>query len=166
MTTYHVYLPPDARPHRDVDGAMPESWEKARFLAGGVSVLALVLPLVFLLWHRLWFWLAIYLGFNLAVVLAGEAELRALTLAVGFLPGVLLFLEGRHLIREKHEAGGWQWVDTVEAASPEAAEARFFLGGVAQETPIDVAKPPPLPDKVRHRPHHPADEPAFGFFAR
>ncbi|MFZ1814851.1 MAG: DUF2628 domain-containing protein [Rhizobiaceae bacterium] len=99
-----------------------------RFVRDGASLLALVFPLVWLVWNRLWFALACYLIVVAALgswsILANDPSATILSA----LPGLYFWLEGNNLIAEKLERQGWEQVAIVDASSLVEAEIRYFEG--------------------------------------
>lgn len=150
MANYSVYLPPD--------GAS----EKARFIGDGKSLFALLLPPVFLLYHRLWFALGIYV---LVIAALGLTELvagPAASLFLSLLPGLYLFIDGRQLVRGKWEHAGWRETALVHGGNAAEAEQRFFAidRSVSPGMPVPRSDPSPLAKPVA-RPN----EPGIGLFA-
>ena len=118
MTTYTVHLPPQ--------GGASGELERARFVPERSSLLALVVPIVWLLWHRLWYALAVYLLIGgIASVLASWTQSPPIGL-LATLPGLYLFLEGRQLLRGRLERQGWRFAGVVEADNAEEADLRYF----------------------------------------
>jgi hypothetical protein len=121
MTIYTVHLPPG-----ESNGGTAAEMERARFIPERPSLFALVIPALWLLWHRLWYALAVYL------LIGGIASLLARwtdSLAIGLLaclPALYLFLEGRQLLRGRLERQGWRFVGVVEAYSANEADLRYF----------------------------------------
>ena len=156
MTIYTVHLP--------ADGAS----EKARMTSEAPALLALVFPAFWLLWHRLWFALVVYLLLAAIFSLAAEWTGSVALGVVAFLPGIFLFFEGRQLLRARLERKGWRFAGVVDAGSVETADLRYF--GLGSETVPDTNRPAvgktpatPLP------PRRPLDEdngPSIGIFGQ
>jgi len=136
MAVYTAYLPPDGNAGN------------ARFVADRPSLLALVLPLVFLLWHRLWWPLVLYVLVTILLMAIGATVSEGLSAALGLLPGLFLFVHGRDLVRENLLARGWRETAAISAASAAEAELRFFHHHAAPAAPM----PPPLPQQAFQRP--------------
>ncbi len=98
----------------------------AEFLVDGNSVLAVLIPPVWLIWHRLWWALGVYLtlGFAISLMLLTPYANAALFLAA--IPGLYLMLEGNELIRQKYEHAGWRFAGVVQAGNIEEAQIRFI----------------------------------------
>lgn len=114
MPFYTVHLPPD------------EDRERARFIREGVDLLALLVPLLWLLWHRLWLPLLVYIALVLTIGLAGRVISEPAVILLSSLPGIYLFIEGRELVRARLARAGWQLKDVVEADNLAEAELRYF----------------------------------------
>ena len=118
MATYLVYTPPAGSP--------VVSTAEARFLTDGKSVFALILPLLWLVWHRLWIWLCLYLVLVVAITLLADLTGNMFIAALSALPAIFFFLEGEKLRGRKLERDGWNLAGIVEAGGSEEAEQRFF----------------------------------------
>jgi hypothetical protein len=114
MAIYTVHLPDSG------------NVEHARFIREGASVFALILPLVWLIWQRLWLALTGYVAVLVAVsataIYAGETIAGLLSLV----PALFLFVEGNQFIRRRLERAGWQFAGVVDATSAVDAEIRYF----------------------------------------
>lgn len=148
MASYSVYLPPDGRS------------ENARLLSDGKSLFALMLPPVFLLYHRLWFALGLYVLAVAALGLAGLVAGSAASFVLSVLPGLYLFIDGRQLVRGKLERAGWREVAVVAGENAAEAEQRYF-SGIRGESGT-VAAPRNDPSPIGRKP---AGEPGIGLFA-
>ena len=67
----------------------------ARFARDKVSVIALILPGIWLLYHRLWIEFGLYLVFSALLFAISITPYSPAVMALTFLPGVYLFLEGQ-----------------------------------------------------------------------
>jgi len=126
MATYGVYLPPLGMTGNSVDGF--------RLLRDGKSVFALVVPLIWLIWHRLWLPLMVYLLASAAILALFMASTHVSVAVLSLLPGFYLFLEGPELLRAKLERAGWRYATVVEAQNEEEAELRFLKSTGAATT--------------------------------
>ena len=91
------------------------------------SLFALILPVIWVLWNRLW-------GTFCAIVLILVAV--ALISPLGVSPvmygiALILALEGGEIRRIEHTFFGWKQVGLVEAGSEEGAEELFLNGQVS-----------------------------------
>lgn len=114
MAIYSAYLPPDG------------TREDARFIADGPAIFALIVPAVYLIWHRLWQPLMAY------VLVAGALALPSMLVPSPWLgllpalPGFFLMLQGRDLVRADLEQKGWHEAASLQADNEADAELRFF----------------------------------------
>lgn len=131
MASYSVYLPPDG------------TRENARFLSDGKSLFALVLPPLFLLVHRLWFALGMYVLAVAALGLAGMVAGPVASFLLSILPGLYLFIDGRQLVRGRLERAGWREVTVVSGESVAEAEQRYFGTDRATITNLPVPRSDP-----------------------
>ncbi|GGE28935.1 hypothetical protein GCM10007276_02610 [Agaricicola taiwanensis] len=108
------------------------SAEKIVFVKDGFAWLALFIPLLWLLWHRLWLGLLIYvLAVCAAVGLVYFGKLPPNIQNLLFvLPNVWLLLEGNDLRRRKLARRGLVQTAAVMGRSREEAEQRFFAAWV------------------------------------
>jgi hypothetical protein len=122
MSVYTVHEPPLR------NGTAAPSPERFVFVRDGFYFWAFLLTPLWLLWHRLWLILLIYLvmifGLEQAMHYAGvDAAGRSLVmLLIGFLIG----LEASTLRRFTLARRGWRNVGLVSGTNMEAAERRFF----------------------------------------
>jgi len=123
MAIYSVYLPPEAT---GPDNLLDSDRARIAFLADGKSVLALVVPLIWLIWQRLWLPLAIYFLVVTVIITVTQFLSPQLGLVLSVLPGFFLFLEGRELIRRRYERQGWHFDGVIEAPDEISAETRYF----------------------------------------
>jgi hypothetical protein len=131
MAVFTAYLPPDGNAG------------DARFVADRPSLLALILPPVFLVWHRLWWPLALYVLATVFLMVIGATVSEGLSAALGLLPGLYLCIQGRDIVRNDLLARGWRESAAIAAGSATEAELRFYHGDVAPGPASPV--PPPLP---------------------
>jgi hypothetical protein len=152
MRAYTVHAPPGEAP----------APERFAFVKDGFSWPALLVPILFILWHRLWLTLMGAVIFVLVIAwidrLFGEDNAAMVAII-----GVLLFaLEANNLRRLSFEARGWRELGSAFGQDRDEAEIRFFVGwpknggaprAKGQSTP---AAPPPTRD--------PDDERILGLF--
>jgi hypothetical protein len=138
MAVFTAYLPPDGNAG------------DTRFIADRPSLLALVFPPVFLVWHRLWWPLVLYVLVTILLMAIGATVSEGLSAALGLLPGFFLFVHGRDLVRDSLLARGWHETTSIAAASAAEAELRFFHRDAAAA--LATKPPPPLPQQAFQRP--------------
>ncbi len=139
MSSYTVHQPPPgvaaAEPHRFV------------FVRDGFSWSAFLLTPLWMLWHRLWLMLAIYLVLSAAL----DVGLRALggstfmLVLVGLLISLLVGLEAATLRRLKLARRHWRNIGVVTGDDLEDAERRFFDAWIRQGPARRPASPPSAP---------------------
>jgi Protein of unknown function (DUF2628) len=122
MAVYTVYEPPLRR------GTVAPDPERFVFVRDGFYFWAFLLTPLWLIWHRLWLVLLIYLVATVGIVQAihfagvgAPARLLVMTL-ISFLIG----LEASTLRRFTLARRGWRNVGLVSGTNMEAAERRFF----------------------------------------
>lgn len=139
MKAFTVHVPP-----REERAA-----ERAVFIKDGMSWPALFVPVLWLLWHRLWLLLLLYL--LLALGVAGIERLTggATAVLLGFLGSVLFALEANNLRRWALERRGWRQVGATFGHNPDEAEIRYFhevhraAAAPEAERPAAPARTPP-----------------------
>jgi len=147
MTVYTVHEPP-LRARESV----PDP-DRFIFVRDGFSVWAFVFSALWMLWHRMWRVLLIYI-----VVVAGiEAGLRALGVSafvqgiVGVLIAVVVGIEAGTLRRFELTQRGYKHIGVVSGEDLEDAERRFFdawvraVAGKRPAPPAASASPPSAP---------------------
>ncbi len=142
MSSYTVHQPPL------VSGAAAVEPYRFVFVRDGFSWSAFLLTPLWMLWHRLWLALAVYLLMSAAI----EAGLRALgastfvLVLVGLLISLLAGLEAATLRRFKLARRHWRNIGVVTGDDLEAAERRFFDAWIRQAAARRPAAPaPPTP---------------------
>lgn len=116
MATYRVFEFPNALAQAVADG------DNVRLVRDGFSVLALLFPVLWLLWHRLWLELVVYIIFLTAFSLSQPV----LGIVMNALLGLYVAFEGTNFLASKLTYHGWNEVDLVLAGNVEEAEARAF----------------------------------------
>jgi hypothetical protein len=143
MTVFTVHQP---APRKNENVAPPERFA---FVRDGFYVWAFLLGPLWMLWHRLWLVLVVYV----VGITAIQAMLWALGVsgvvqfAVGVLIAVLVGCEAGTLRRWSLRRR-WSNVGLVVAPSQETAERRFFESWSADMTSLPAAAAPP-PSSMR-----------------
>lgn len=122
MTIYSVYLPP-------LGSSKPPA-ETFRLIPDKKSPWALIAPLFWLLYHRLWLALLAYLVVTAAIALLFSWQQHIAIAYLSALPGLYLLLEGQELVSAKFERMGWRFAGVVEGEDKEEAEIRYLASGV------------------------------------
>lgn len=117
MATYTVHIPELST------GNLVTDSDRVTFVKDGISWLALVFPLIWLFFYRLWLPLIGYIVVVTSLTLA-LPETVAGILAFAF--NVVLAFEGESLRRWSLRRRGYRLADVVTGASAEECERRFF----------------------------------------
>lgn len=129
----HVVMEPPASAGKNAS-------EAAVFIRDGFYILGFVVPLLWLLWHRLWLEAAVTLAATMALAVASEAA--GLTFAAPLLPlliSLYVGLEGGALRIAALRRAGWHQWGVIEADSIEDAETRYLFAGEPGEEPAPAA---------------------------
>ena len=136
--------------------------ERAVFVRDGFHAFAFLVPVVWMLWHRLWIEAALVLAATLAV--GAAAELAGVPVAGGvatFFLSVWAGLEGPALRVAALRRRGWTEAGAIEAESLDEAETRYMFDAADMEAaPVPAAFPAP-----RALPAMPHSGPALGLMA-
>ena len=124
MAVYTVHAPPDARP--SAAAAL-----RLRVIRDGFSFAALVLPLPWLLWNRLWLATLGYLAVALGLEAVGRFGDERVAGGLALLFALWFALEARGLQRWTLERRGWTLVGVVEGGDLETVERRFLHAWLA-----------------------------------
>lgn len=160
MALYTVHLPPG-------EGAATAKAERVRLVRDGFSLFALVAPVIWLLWHRLWLGLLGYILAAVAIEGLARATSPMVATIVAAVFAVWFALSARDIQRWTLSRRGWRTLAVVEGTSREAAERRFFENFLEGETRTPVPPPPPrpaAPPPVRPAPVAAGGSPAIGLF--
>jgi hypothetical protein len=143
VTVYSVYEPPVAE--TDVIARA----DQLAFVREGFSWVALLVPLVWLLYHRMWIefvvLLLVYVGLQLAF--GGDAQGQALTAWASVAISILFAFEANDLRTASLERRGYRFAGVASGRDRVDAERAFFLKWLPeQERSAPVASPPPRRD--------------------
>lgn len=126
MRLYTVHLPVHLLPAAGTPDA--DTAEGAVLVKEGFCWPALFVPLLWSLWHRMW-WEALALA-ALGVLLAGVEQLASgaetVTALVGFAVQLWFGLQGNDLRRWTLARRGWPEVAVIAGANRDAAARRYF----------------------------------------
>jgi hypothetical protein len=122
MSIYTVHQPP-------LGAADPlTAAEGFAFVRDGFSFWAFSAAALWMLWHRMWLVLLIYVavavGIDTAMYYAGVPT--AIIIVIGLLGSVLIGVEASTLRRFALDSGGWEKIGIVSGHDREDAEQRFF----------------------------------------
>ncbi len=140
MTVYSVYEPPV--PATDVI----ERADRLAFVREGFSWVALLVPLLWLLYHRMWIesvvLFLVYVGLQLAF--GGDAQGQALTAWASVAISILFAFEANDLRTASLERRGYRFAGVVSGRDRVEAERAFFIRWLPeQERAQPVAPLPP-----------------------
>ncbi|MDH6231329.1 hypothetical protein M2281_001901 [Mesorhizobium soli] len=146
-------------------GSAKAASEHAVLVRDGFSLLAFLVPLLWLLWHRLWIEAA--LAFAVALALAALAEVAGYEVTASLLSilvSIYVGLEGSALRLAALRRRGWSEWGVVEGRNMGEAEIRYLT----EAEPAEAEKvTPPFADMPRQQPPAtPARQqgPALGLF--
>ena len=131
MKLFTVLEPPDGQP------------ERVAFIREGFSWAALLLTVLWALWHRMWVVAAVLFALTAALTVATNLELLGQGLAslVSFGISLLFGFEARALQVASLERAGFRRSGLIQASTREAAELAYF----ASRTPAAPALSPLRP---------------------
>jgi hypothetical protein len=115
----------------------PISPERFVFIKDGFSWPALFLPVLWIIWHRLWLTMVWYVVFVLAVAWIGRLMSQDAATIMALLGAVLLALEANNIRRIALEKRGWEEIGASFGRNILEAEARFFAAGLELMDPRD-----------------------------
>lgn len=118
MASFVVLTPPDS-PYPD---------DQTVLIRDGFSWLALIIPLLWLLWYRLWFASVLLLLLTIAIALAADQfpGYSLVLTAASILVSAFVALEGNGWRIAKKERQGWVFRSVVEAENHATAEEIWF----------------------------------------
>jgi len=154
MAIYTVYEPP-------LRGADPRHADRIVFVRDGFFWSAFLLAPLWMLRHRLWLALMLYVAVAVAIG-AGAQFFRlsaGITVAIAFLMSLLIGFEASTLRRWGLARRKWTNVGVVVGDDLELAERRFFDAWIRHELPSRSARPNPAPSL-----RSPAESDVIGLF--
>jgi Protein of unknown function (DUF2628) len=144
MTVYTVHQP---RPRKGETTADPDRFV---FVRDGFYFWAFLLGPLWMLWHRLWLVLVLYVAGTTALQVGlwrlGVSD--GIKFAIGVLIALLVGFEAASLRRWTLGRRRWNNVGLVVAPDLESAERRFFDSWVARRSPPPAAPVPPSPPRI------------------
>ena len=118
MRAYTVHAPPGE----------PADPERLSFIKDGISWPALFVPVLWILYHRLWLTLVWWIVFALVVAWLGRLANEDVAGWVAVLGAILFALEANNIRRLSLVQRGWREVGGSYGKNLVEAEARFFSG--------------------------------------
>jgi hypothetical protein len=137
------------------------------FIKDGIAWPALFVPVLWILWHRLWLTLVWFIAFLLAVAWIGRLFGEDLATVGLFLGQVLFALEASNIRRWSLHSRGFDDVGESFGRNVAEAEMRYFLdpAPAAAPLPAKVAAVPKTEAIARAAyPQRSQDEAIFGLF--
>jgi len=117
------------------------------FIRDGWSWLAFIMPVLWLLWHRVWFVAVMFVIASATIaLLANDPAFALAAFVAGSLAQIYAGLEGGNWRITSLLAKGWTGVATLSAETVHEAELRFAMMRTAR------TQPPPLPAKATKAP--------------
>lgn len=134
---YTVHAPPD-----------DDAPERIAFVKDGISWPALFVPILWILWHRLWLTFVGYLIFLLLIAWTGRLANDQIATILAIVGGILFALEANNIRRFSLARRGWRDIGSSFGKGIEEAEVRFFgrskgsgsLAGSADDNGIAAAR--------------------------
>ncbi len=110
------------------NASLPRAEDHVRLVKEGMARWAILSPLLWFLYHRMWWEGAAYFGLSILIALAGESFGLGenITVLVGVGVQLLAAMEANDLRRLALARKGYQTVAVVHGADEDEAEARFF----------------------------------------
>ena len=116
--------------------------DNARIVRDGFSIIAFLVPPLWLAWHRLWVEAAVILAVLLALGLLGEhAGIGSVAPLLSVFVSVLVGLEGQSWLIARLRRRGWQDRFAIEADDLDEAELRYaaqYGGNEVRDSATDV----------------------------
>ncbi len=148
MTVYSVYEPPV--PATDVIARA----DRLAFVREGFSWVALLVPLLWLVYHRMWIefvvLLLVYIGLQLAF--GSDAQGQALTAWAGLAISVLFAFEANDLRTASLERRGYRLAGVASGRDRVDAERSFFVKWLPEQERAASITPPPRRETAARTP--------------
>jgi hypothetical protein len=138
--------------------------ERFVFIKDGFSWPAFFVPVLWILWHRLWLTLVWYVVFVLTVAWIGRLMSQDAATIVALLGAVLLALEANNIRRIALEKRGWEEIGATFGKNISEAEARFFAIGTEKPDPLDRRAAMLRAAYAQEPSPETSDEPILGLF--
>ena len=126
MRTYSVFEPPV------LPGTPEEDAQSLVFVRHGWSLAALFVPLIWMLFRRLWWVLLAYIVLVIAIQVASYSVPSLFTAGLSVALAIVIMLEAGQLRLESMAAKGYREIAVVEARNQTEAERIFFTRWLAE----------------------------------
>ena len=132
MTVYSVYQPPAEAPD------LMQRADRLAFVKEGFSWPALFVPLLWLIYHRMWIELIVLCLIYLAlqVVFGSDTQGQALAVWASLAIGVLFAFEANDLRAAALERNGYRLAGVASGRDRTEAERSFFTAWLPQQTSV------------------------------
>jgi len=154
MRVYSVHAPPEE----------PVAPEKFLFVKDGFSWPALFVPVLWILWHRMWLTLVYFIVFVLVVAWIGRLGGDNLAMTVAILGGILFALEANNIRRLSLQHRGFTEVGGASGRNYDEAETRFFTEWAKAPEAVPQRETIPRAAYSPEAREQGADEPIIGLF--
>ena len=104
---------------------------------------ALLFPPIWLIWHKLYFEVALYSMIGVTVLILLFTPYAMAAIAVAGLPALSLYLEGNQIRRNALDRTGYKMVNVIDAPDEEMALAKHFDGEPVASQPVMPTSPQP-----------------------
>jgi hypothetical protein len=141
MTLYTVLAP------RPVEGESRPDPIRLVFVKEGFCWPALFIPLLWLIFRRLWIVLALTVAVAIGIIVLGQRTTPAVAVALFFLGRIWFAIEANGLRRWSYLVHGWRLIDVIEARNYREAEIRYFHGFEERMPEMPPPPPPVVPEK-------------------
>jgi hypothetical protein len=141
MTLYTVLAPPAH------EGETRPDPIRLVFVKEGFCWPALFIPVVWLLFRRMWIVLALYVAAVIGIAVLGEKTVPAISGALFLLGWIWFAIEANGLRRWSYLIHGWRLIDVVEAQNLREAEIRYFHTFEERVSALPPPPPPVVPEK-------------------
>jgi len=145
MTLYTVLAPPR------LEGETRPDPIRLLFIKEGFCWPALFIPVIWMIFRRLWIVLALYVAAFVAIGAIGERVHPAIPAAVILLGWLWFAVEANGLRRWTWLVRGWRLIDVIEARNLREAEIRYFHTFEERVPALPPAPPPVVPEKQAPR---------------
>jgi hypothetical protein len=140
MTLYTVLAPPVA------EGEVRPDPIRLVFVKEGFCWPALFIPVIWLIFRRMWIVLALTVAAAIGIAALGERTTPAVAGALFLLGWIWFAIEANGLRRWSYFIRGWRLIDVIEARNYREAEIRYFHTFEARMPEVPPPAPPVVPE--------------------
>ena len=139
MRAYTIHAPPD-------DDSSPERFA---FVKDGFCWPALFVPILWILWHRLWLTLVWYVVWLLVLAWVGRLAGEGIATLLAIIGAVFFAFEANDIRRRSLRSRGWRDIGASSGADLDEAEIRFF--SARAPTAVPAHGPTASPQALRQQ---------------